>query len=109
MKENKFDNIDKLHNFVIHARGHYVVISGYSEEKDKHTFMATTPILKHILCDMNQRITLGPLSKCQMGGIFLALKSIDCEYDMFTINDKTMIASKTKESGYQRLHSKKNK
>lgn len=106
MKENKFDNIEQLSNFVIHGRGHVVVISGYDIQKDKYTFVATTPMLKHILCDMNQRIVLGPLSRCQMGGIFMALKSINCDYEMITINDKTMIVAKTKEFGLKRVHSK---
>lgn len=106
MSENKFSNIDKLHNFVIHARGNYVVISGYTQKKDKHTFIATTPMLKHILCDMNQRITLGSLSKCQMGGIYMALNSINCDYDIVAINDIPMIVPKTRALCLQRVHLK---
>ena len=102
MSKNKFSELDKLHNFIIHARGNYVVISAFSDKKVKYTFLASTPMLEYILYDMNQRVTLGALSKCQLGGIYMALRNIKCEYDLVIINDRTTIIPRSKEKGFQR-------
>ncbi len=103
----KFNNIDKLGNFKIHAYGNIVMISGYTINKGKHTFVASTSILKHILFDMNQSVTLGALSKCQLGGIFSALKSIGYEYDLVMVNNQPMIVPRSREVGFQRVQVKK--
>lgn len=99
--------IGNLNNFKIHARGDYVMISGYTEKKEKYTFLATTPILKYILCEMNKKIKLGSLSKCQMGGIFMALKNIGCDYEIIIVNDQPMIIPNKKEIGFQRVQVKR--
>lgn len=102
------NELNNLNNFIIYGRGHYVMISGYDEKKDKYTFFASTPILKHILCDMNKSVILGDLSRCQMGGIFMALRNIGCGYDLVIINDKSVIVPKSKEKGFQRVQVKHN-
>lgn len=106
MSKNKFSELDKLHNFIIHARGNYVMISAFSDKRDKFTFLASTPMLKYILCDMNQKIVLGALSKCQLGGIYMALRNIKCEYDLVIINDRTVIIPRSIEKGFQRVKNK---
>ena len=102
------NELNNLNNFIIYGRGHYVMISGYDEKKDKYTFFASTPILKHILCDMNESVILGDLSRCQMGGIFMALRNIGCGYDLVVINNKNVIVPKSKEKGFQRVQVKHN-
>lgn len=101
------NDIEKLNNFRIHAYGNYVMISGYSKNKEKHTFLATMSIIEHILCNMNKKIKLGPLSKCQMGAVFNTLRAIECEYDYVLINDQPMIIPTKKEKGMQRVQAKK--
>ena len=54
---NKSD-LENLSNFILHAKGNFIMISGYDDERNKHTFMATTPIVKYLLCDMNQKISI---------------------------------------------------
>lgn len=106
MSKNKFSELDKLHNFILHARGNYVVISAFSDKKVKYTFLASTPMLEYILCDMNKKIVLGPLSKCQMGGIYMALRNIKCEYDLVIINNRTTIIPRSMEKSFQRVKNK---
>ena len=102
------NELNNLNNFIIYGRGHYVMISGYDEKKDKYTFFASTSILKYILCDMNKSVILGDLSRCQMGGIFMALRNIGCGYDLVIINNKNVIVPKSKEKGFQRVQVKHN-
>lgn len=98
----KYSAIAQLKNFKIHAQGHCVMISGITPKNNKYTFMATTSVLKYILCDMNQKIVFGPLSMCQMGSIFCALDSIGCNYELIYFNDSIYIVSKNKDSVFQR-------
>lgn len=83
--------LENLSNFILHAKGHYIMISGYDSKRNKHTFMATTPIVKYLLCDMNQKILIGALSSCQLGSLFMALDYIDCGYELITINDQMIL------------------
>ena len=101
------NDIEKLNNFRIHAYGNYVMISGYSENKEKNTFLATMPIIEHILCNMNKRIKLGPLSKCQMGAVFTTLRTIGCEYDYVLINNQPIFIPTMKENQLKRVQVKK--
>lgn len=87
---NKND-LENLGNFILHAKGHLIMISGYDRERNKHTFVASTPILKYLLCDMEQKIVIAPLSRCQLGSLFIALDSIGCGYNIVTINDQMII------------------
>ena len=98
----KYSAIAQLKNFKIHAQGHCVMISGTTPKNNKYTFMATTSVLKYILCDLNQKVVLGSLSRCQMGGIFKALESIGCNYELIYFNDSIYIVSKNKDSVLQR-------
>ena len=87
---NKSD-LENLSNFILHANGNFIMISGYDSERNKHTFMASSPILKYLLCDMNEKIVIGRLSNCQLGSLFMALDYIDCRYKLVTINDQMII------------------
>ena len=84
---NKSD-LENLSNFILHAKGNFIMISGYDDERNKHTFMATTPIVKYLLCDMNQKILM---SSCQLGSLFMVLDYIGCGYELITINDQMIL------------------
>lgn len=86
-----YDTIEKLNNFVIHAYGHYVVITGRTENNNKYTFLASESILKYILCDMNKKIVLGSLSKLQTASIICTLEKINSEYTLVYYNDTPII------------------
>lgn len=92
-----YNNIENLQNFHMHAHGNYVVITAKSQNKiNNYTFLATTPIVKYILCDMNQKIIIGSLSKCQLGNIIAALENIGCDFQLLIINNKLALVSKNK-------------
>ena len=96
------DEVKKLHNFQIHAHGNYVVITGkLVNGTDYYTFLATGPILKYILDDMNQRIVVGPLSRVQLGSIISTLKNIGCNFQQRYINNKLIFIPETKDIGSQ--------
>lgn len=101
---NKND-LENLGNFILHAKGNLIMISGYDRERNKHTFVASSSILKYLLCDMNQKIVIGPLSRCQLGSLFMALDSIGCGYKIVTINDQ-MIIQKSNNLQRKRFRSK---
>lgn len=91
------NDIEKLSNFRIHASGHYIVITATLPDKiNNYTFLATSPILKHILCDMNQIIVIGQLSKIQFAGVVKALKNMSCGFKIFSINNKLVLVSENK-------------
>ena len=96
------DDIKKLHNFHIHAHGHYVVITAKTINNNNYTFMATASIIKYILYDMNQKIVVGPLSNLQFANIMTALKNMNCGFKIFSINNKMVLISENKIKDFQK-------
>jgi len=90
------NDIEKLHDFHIHAHGHYVVITAKTINNNSYTFMATASIIKYILCNMNQIIVVGPLSNIQFANIITALKNMNCGFKIFSINNKMVLISGNK-------------
>lgn len=99
------DDIKKLHDFHIHAHGHYVVITAKTINNNNYTFMATASIIKYILYDMNQIIVVGPLSNLQFANIMTALKNMSCGFKILSINNKRVLASENLLHSYiEKLH-----
>ena len=101
---NKSD-LENLSDFILHAKGNLIMISGYDDERNKHTFVASSSILKYLLCDLNKKIIIGSLSRCQLGSLFNALEYIDCGYKLISINDQ-MIIMKSNNLQRKRFRSK---